>query len=322
KMSSQNNEFLLSQEDSNDVSSSSDPNSSNYEKIALIGSGAYGMVYKARDLNNEGQFVALKKIRIPLTEIGVPISILREISVLKQLQSFDHPNVVRLLDICHGRNFEKQFNLFLVLEHVDQDLSTYLQRCPSPGLSLDNIKDLMFQILTGVDFLHSNRIVHRDLKPANILVTNKGQVKLADFGLARIYKQTQPLTAVVVTLWYRAPEVLLQSSYSSSVDVWSCGCIFAELYNKKPLFPGQSENDQLFKIFDLIGSPDPSDWPDDHSLRFNNFANFRKRDLKLVIKDVCDDGKQLFEKMLIFNPSKRISARQALDHEYFKDLIS
>ncbi|KAI7695243.1 hypothetical protein SSS_01518 [Sarcoptes scabiei] len=174
KMSSQNNEFLLSQEDSNDVSSSSDPNSSNYEKIALIGSGAYGMVYKARDLNNEGQFVALKKIRIPLTEIGVPISILREISVLKQLQSFDHPNVVRLLDICHGRNFEKQFNLFLVLEHVDQDLSTYLQRCPSPGLSLDNIKDLMFQILTGVDFLHSNRIVHRDLKPANILVTNKG----------------------------------------------------------------------------------------------------------------------------------------------------
>lgn len=182
-----------------------------------------------------------------------------------------------------------------MLEHVDQDLSTYLQRCPSPGLSLDNIKDLMFQILTGVDFLHSNRIVHRDLKPANILVTNKGQVKLADFGLARIYKQTQPLTAVVVTLWYRAPEVLLQSSYSSSVDVWSCGCIFAELYNKKPLFPGQSENDQLFKIFDLIGSPDPSDWPDDHSLRFNNFANFRKRDLKLVIKDVCDDGKQLFE---------------------------
>ncbi|OTF72930.1 hypothetical protein BLA29_005015, partial [Euroglyphus maynei] len=277
-----------------------------YEEIALIGSGAYGTVYKATDRHNDGQFVALKKIRIPMTEIGVPVSILREISVLKQLQTFDHPNVVnvnfisncdRLLDICHGHNFEleKQFILFLVFEHIEQDLSSYLHRCPAPGLSLDKIKDLMFQIMTGVDFLHSNRIVHRDLKPANILITNRGHVKLADFGLARIYKQAQQLTAVVVTLWYRAPEVLLNTSYSTSVDIWSCGCIFAELYNKKPLFCGQSENDQLCKIFDTIGAPDPNEWPNDLLLPWSNFSNFKRQNLDNIIKDVCPEGKSLFK---------------------------
>ena len=153
----------------------------------------------------------------------------------------------------------------------------------------------MFQILTGVDFLHSNRIVHRDLKPANILITNNGQIKLADFGLARIYQQTQLLTAVVVTLWYRAPEVLLQSSYASPVDIWSCGCIFAELYSKKPLFAGQSENDQLCKIFDWIGVPLASEWPSDLSVPRSSFANFKSRDLKSIIQDICSDGKELFE---------------------------
>lgn len=153
----------------------------------------------------------------------------------------------------------------------------------------------MFQILTGVDFLHSNRIVHRDLKPANILITNKGQIKLADFGLARIYQQTQLLTAVVVTLWYRSPEVLLQSSYASPVDIWSCGCIFAELYSRKPLFAGQSENDQLCKIFDTIGAPHKSEWPSDLTVPLSNFASFKRRDLKSIIKDICSDGKELFE---------------------------
>lgn len=153
----------------------------------------------------------------------------------------------------------------------------------------------MFQILTGVDFLHSNRIVHRDLKPANILITNKGQIKLADFGLARIYQHAQLLTAVVVTLWYRSPEVLLQSSYASPVDIWSCGCIFSELYNRKPLFCGKSENDQLCKIFDTIGAPHCSEWPANLSVPWNNFSNFKRRNLQNIINDICTDGKDLFE---------------------------
>lgn len=153
----------------------------------------------------------------------------------------------------------------------------------------------MFQILTGIDFLHSNRIVHRDLKPANILVTSTGCIKVADFGLARIYQHSQKFTAVVVTLWYRAPEVLLQSSYASPVDIWAVGCIFAELYSRKPLFCGQSENDQLFKIFDTIGSPLKTEWPADLSVPWDNFSNFKRRDLKKIMKDLCPHGQELFE---------------------------
>nr|XP_037851451.1 cyclin-dependent kinase 4-like [Chlorocebus sabaeus] len=127
----------------------------------------------------------------------------------------------------------------------------------------------MHQFLRGLDFLHANCIVHRDLKPENILVTSGGTVKLADFGLARIYSYQMALTPVVVTLWYRAPKVLLQSTYATPVDMWSVGCIFAEMFCRKPLFCGNSEADQLGKIFDLIGLPPEDDWPRDVSLPFD-----------------------------------------------------
>lgn len=153
----------------------------------------------------------------------------------------------------------------------------------------------MRQILTGLDFLHSNNVVHRDLKPANILVTSSGQVKIADFGLARFYLQAQTLTLVVVTLWYRAPEVLLQSSYATAVDIWSCGCIFAELVNRRALFAGRSENDQLYKIFSWIGAPSPLEWPRDVSINLNNFENLKRRDLRLIMPDICPAGQDLFE---------------------------
>nr|CAD7573003.1 unnamed protein product [Timema californicum] len=160
---------------------------------------------------------------------------------------------VRLLDICHGQRLEReqQLVLFLVFEHVDQDLACYLERCPDPGLPPTRIKHLVFQILSGVDFLHSHRIIHRDLKPQNILVTNTGIVKLADFGLAKTYDFEMRLTSVVVTLWYRAPEVLLGQPYATSVDIWACGCIMAELFRRAPLFNGSSEGDQLDKIFHI-----------------------------------------------------------------------
>uniref|UniRef100_A0A8B9BUN2 Cyclin-dependent kinase 4 n=1 Tax=Anser brachyrhynchus TaxID=132585 RepID=A0A8B9BUN2_9AVES len=130
------------------------------------------------------------------------------------------------MDVCATARTERETKVTLVFEHVDQDLKTYLDKAPAPGLPLDTIKDLMRQFLRGLDFLHSNCIVHRDLKPENILVTSSGQVKLADFGLARIYSCQMALTPVVVTLWYRAPEVLLQSTYATPVDMWSVGCIF------------------------------------------------------------------------------------------------
>lgn len=296
-------------------------NDKNYEEVRLIGTGAYGTVYKARDLRNEGNFVALKKVRVALTEDGIPMSTLREIAVLRQIGSYEHPNVVRLLDICHGQRLEQeqQLTLYLVFEHVDQDLATYLEKCPPPGLGPDIIKDLLFQILSGVDFLHSARIIHRDLKPQNILVTTDGHIKLADFGLSRIYDFQMTLTSVVVTLWYRPPEVLLQAEYASPVDVWSCGCIFAELFRRRPLFCGQSEGDQLGKIFELIGLPPESEWPESVSLSWNSFKHVTGKTLDSVIPEICHQGQNLLERMLTFSPSLRISASDALRHPYFKD---
>lgn len=178
-----------------------------YEEIAQIGTGAFGTVYKARDRQNEGRFVALKKVRVSLNEEGIPSGTLREIGLLRQLDALQHPNVVRLLDICHGCRLERELVLFLVFEHIDQDLAGFLERCPDPGLEPALIASLLKQLLTGVEFLHSHRIVHRDLKPQNVLVTAQRQLKLADFGLARLYEQEMSLTPVVVTLWYRPPEV-------------------------------------------------------------------------------------------------------------------
>jgi len=182
-----------------------------YEMIDQIGKGAYGTVYKAKD-RLTGNIVALKTMRFLLTEDGVPMAILREISLLKQLERFDHPNIVRLLDITHGQRRDREMSLHLIFEHIHGDLASYLEKCPPPGLEPDRIKDLMFQILSGVDFLHSHRIVHRDLKPQNLLVTLDGVVKLTDFGLARIYDFYTLLTSVVVTLWYRSPEVLMENA--------------------------------------------------------------------------------------------------------------
>ncbi|CAG0895061.1 unnamed protein product [Cyprideis torosa] len=203
----------------------------------------------------------------------------------------------RLLDICHGRRLvqERQLVLILVFEHVDQDLAQYLEKCPPPGLSSRRIKDLTWQILCGVDFLHCNRIVHRDLKPQNILVAADGKVKLADFGLARIYNYRMVLTSVVVTLWYRAPEILLGCSYATPVDVWSVACIFAELHRRRPLFTGQSEADQLDKIFNAIGTPPSDRWPSGVSLSPSTFHARGAIPLEQLVPELDAQGKDLLQ---------------------------
>lgn len=291
---------------------------SQYRELNAIGTGAYGTVYKAEDLKNN-EIVAMKKVRIALTEDGVPMSVLREISLLRHLGKYNHPNIVRLVDICHGPRYEREMVLYLVFEHVDQDLNAYLERCPPPGLEADKIKDLMWQILCGVDFLHSHRIVHRDIKPQNILLSNDGTLKLADFGLARIYDFNALLTSTVVTLWYRAPEVLLGTTYATPVDIWSVGCIFAELFTRKPLFPGQYEVDQLAKIFEMLGTPSESEWPDDSAVLRNNFVYARPRSVADMVPEIDPLAKDLIERMLRFDPKKRITAHEALAHPYFSE---
>ncbi|XP_076840354.1 cyclin-dependent kinase 4 isoform X1 [Brachyhypopomus gauderio] len=289
-----------------------------YEPVAEIGGGAYGTVYKARD-KESGQFVALKSVRVQTDQEGLPLSTVREVALLRRLEQFDHPNIVKLMDVCATLRTDQETKVTLVFEHVDQDLKTYLEKAPSPGLPVGRIKDLMRQLLCGLSFLHSHRVLHRDLKPENILVTSRGQVKLADFGLARIYSCHMALTPVVVTLWYRSPEVLLQSTYATPVDIWSTGCIFAEMFRRKPLFCGESEVDQLTKIFSVIGLPSEDEWPTDVTLSRQNFCPQSPQPITDCVPEIDEDGADLLLKMLTFDPLRRISALNAQEHRFFSE---
>ncbi|XP_012261764.2 cyclin-dependent kinase 4 [Athalia rosae] len=301
-----------------------------YQELSLIGNGAYGTVYKAKDITS-GQVVALKKVRVPITDEGLPTSTLREIAALKQLERFEHPHIVRLLDVCQGNylnlpggderseTVNRGLTLWLVFEHVERDLASFLASRPPPGLPGHVIKQMSKEILLGVDFLHSHRIIHRDLKPQNLLVTSQGRIKIADFGLAKTYDFEMRLTSVVVTLWYRSPEVLLGCAYATPVDIWSVGCILAELSRLEPLFPGTSEGDQLDRIFRVIGTPSQQEWPDDVSLSWTAFPHRRPTQLRSIIPDLPDPGLDLIQRILTFNPHARPSAVQALAHRYFME---
>ncbi|KAJ4950367.1 hypothetical protein NE237_027199 [Protea cynaroides] len=287
-----------------------------YEKVEKIGEGTYGVVYKARDrLTNET--IALKKIRLEQEDEGVPSTAIREISLLKEMQ---HGNIVRLQDVVHS---EKR--LYLVFEYLDLDLKKHMDSCPEFGKDPRLIKTFLYQILRGIAYCHSHRVLHRDLKPQNLLIDRRtNALKLADFGLARAFGiPVRTFTHEVVTLWYRAPEILLGSRhYSTPVDVWSVGCIFAEMVNQRPLFPGDSEIDELFKIFRLLSTPNEETWPGVTSLPdFKTaFPKWPAKDLATVVPDLEPAGVDLLSKMLCLDPSKRITARNALEHEYFKDI--
>ncbi|XP_071881901.1 cyclin-dependent kinase 3 isoform X2 [Anas platyrhynchos] len=193
-----------------------------FQKVEKIGEGTYGVVYKARN-KRTGQLVALKKIRLDSETEGVPSTAIREISLLKELK---HPNIVRLLDVVHS-----QKKLYLVFEYLNQDLKKYIDSSQTGEFPLSLVKNYLFQLLQGVSFCHSHRVIHRDLKPQNLLINEAGAIKLADFGLARAFGvPLRTYTHEVVTLWYRAPEILLGCKYySTAVDIWSIGCIFAEM---------------------------------------------------------------------------------------------
>ncbi|CAB3262133.1 unnamed protein product [Arctia plantaginis] len=296
-------------------------NAKKYEELNVIGTGAYGTVYKARDLHNGGQIVAMKKVKVALTEDGIPLSTLREIALLRQLEAYRHANIVRLLDVCHGGQLmerDQQLVLFLVFEHVDQDLESYLKKAPGP-LSENRIRSMSYDILSGIDFLHSHRIVHRDLKPHNLLVTSTGRVKLADFGLAKTYDTEMKLTSVVVTLWYRPPEVLLGVSYNTAVDVWSAGCVLAQLHTRKPLLPGSSDSHQLSSIFRLIGRPSREEWPENASVMLDSFPAYKPMDLQEIIPRIHPHALEIIKGMLVFDPAKRLTALDCLEHPYFTE---
>lgn len=217
-----------------------------YEKLEKIGEGTYGTVFKAKNKDTH-EIVALKRVRLDDDDEGVPSSALREICLLKELK---HKNIVRLYDVLHS---EKK--LTLVFEHCDQDLKKYFDSL-NGEIDLDVVKSFMYQLLRGLAFCHSHNVLHRDLKPQNLLINKNGELKLADFGLARAFGiPVKCYSAEVVTLWYRPPDVLFGAKlYTTSIDMWSAGCIFAELANSgRPLFPGSDVDDQLKRIFKLLG---------------------------------------------------------------------
>lgn len=245
---------------------------------------------------------------------GVPSTAIREIAILKELQ---HPNVVSFTNVVHSDN-----NLYLVFEYLNQDLKRYMDSVKS--LSPQRIKSYLYQLINGIAFCHSHRVLHRDLKPQNLLIDNKGSLKLADFGLARAFGiPVRHYTHEVVTLWYRAPEILLGArKYSTPVDVWSIGCIFAEMIMRAPLFPGDSEIDQLYKIFRALGTPNEAMWEGVTLLSeyMPEFPRWPQRSIGERVKHLDPHGLDLLSKMLIYNPARRITAQTALLHPYFNDI--
>ncbi|XP_073724479.1 cyclin-dependent kinase 10 [Misgurnus anguillicaudatus] len=287
-----------------------------FEKMNRIGEGTYGIVYRARDTRTN-EIVALKKVRMDKEKDGIPISSLREINLLLPLR---HPNIVELKEVVVGSHLE---SLFLVMSYCEQDLASLLENMQTP-FSEAQVKCIVIQLLKGLEYLHQNFILHRDLKVSNLLMTDKGCVKIADFGLARVYGiPLQPMTPRVVTLWYRAPELLLGTkTQTAALDMWAVGCIFAELLAHKPLLPGASEIQQVDLIVQLLGTPNENIWPGFLRLPLVKQYSLRKQpynNLKNKFTWLTEAGLRLLNLLFMYNPQHRATAKECLESSYFKE---
>ncbi|KAG4137204.1 hypothetical protein ERO13_D07G057300v2 [Gossypium hirsutum] len=298
-----------------------------YERLNKISEGTYGVVFRARD-KKTGEIVALKKVKIldrrELEEFGFPLTSLREINILA---SFNHSSIVKVKEVV----VDDHDNVYMVMEYMEHDLKALMESMKWP-FSTSDVKCLMLQLLEGVKYLHDNWVLHRDLKTSNLLLSNQGELKICDFGMARQYGSPQKqYTTKVVTQWYRAPELLLGAkTYSTAVDMWSVGCIMAEMLAKQPLFKGTSEIDQLRKIFDTLGTPNEKIWAGFSELPGSK-ANYSKQRYNLLRKKfpvasftgsavLSDAGFDLLNRLLTYDPEKRITADDALKHDWFREL--
>ncbi|XP_076940491.1 cyclin-dependent kinase G-2-like isoform X1 [Bidens hawaiensis] len=295
-----------------------------FERLNKIDEGTYGVVYRAKD-KKTGEIVALKKVKMEKEREGFPLTSLREINILL---SFHHPSIVDVKEVVVGSNLD---SIFMVMEYMEHDLKALMETMKQP-FSQSEVKCLMLQLFEGTKYLHDNWVLHRDLKTSNLLLNNQGELKICDFGLSRQYgSPLKPYTHLVVTLWYRAPELLLGTKlYSTAIDMWSLGCIMAELLSKQPLFNGKTEFDQLDKIFKTLGTPNETIWPG-YSKLPGVKVNVVKHQYNLLRRKfpatsftgspvLSDAGFDLLNKLLTYDPEKRITAAEALNHEWFREV--
>ncbi|XP_017270582.1 cyclin-dependent kinase 17 isoform X1 [Kryptolebias marmoratus] len=285
-----------------------------YIKLDKLGEGTYATVFKGRSKLTDN-LVALKEIRLEHEE-GAPCTAIREVSLLKDLK---HANIVTLHDIIHTDKC-----LTLVFEYLEKDLKQYMDDCGSI-MSVHNVKIFLFQLLRGLAYCHRRKVLHRDLKPQNLLINEKGELKLADFGLARAKSvPTKTYSNEVVTLWYRPPDVLLGSTeYSTPIDMWGVGCIFYEMITGRPLFPGSTVEDELHLIFRILGTPTEETWPGittSEEFKTYNFPRYHAEPFVNHAPRIDSDGLNLLLMLLQFEAKKRVSAEDALRHAYFKSL--
>ncbi|XP_019195446.1 PREDICTED: probable serine/threonine-protein kinase At1g54610 isoform X2 [Ipomoea nil] len=288
--------------------------SDKFQRLEKIGQGTYSSVYKARDLDN-GKMVALKKVRFDNFQPESVRFMAREITVLRRL---DHPNIMKLEGIITSRS---SCSIYLVFEYMEHDLSGLLS-CSEIKFSDSQIKCFMKQLLSGLEHCHVKGIMHRDIKVSNILVNNEGILKIGDFGLANFVsaRSKQPMTSRVVTLWYRPPELLLGATkYGETVDLWSAGCVFAELFFGRPILKGRTEVEQLHKIFKLCGSPSDDYW---EQSKLPLAAIFKPQyayesTLRERCKELPKSAVHLIETLLSIEPYKRGTASSSLNSEYF-----
>jgi len=279
-----------------------------FERMETLGQGTYGKVYKVRSRRN-GEIFALKKTLTSLEEEGVPACTLREISILRNL---GHQNIVALRDVIISRK-----SIYLLFEFCDMDLHQFINS--SPQLSFKEIKHILYQLFVGIYFCHSRRILHRDLKPNNVLINSQSfTVKLADFGLARAFQiPYKPYTTSVQTLWYRAPEILLGTDhYTLAIDMWSAGCIVAEILTKEPLFPGSNAVNMLYYIFRVLGTPTEETWTGVSRLKLYkaNFPAWTQVPFSHLMPQMPVEAIDLLQKLLTLDPAKRLSSYDALKH--------
>ncbi|XP_055864188.1 cyclin-dependent kinase 11B-like isoform X1 [Biomphalaria glabrata] len=282
-----------------------------------IEEGTYGVVYRALDKKTD-EIVALKRLKMEKEKEGFPITSLREINTLLKAQ---HENIVTVREIVVGSNMDK---IYIVMDFVEHDLKSLMENMKNPFL-VGEVKTLLKQLLRAVRHLHDNWILHRDLKTSNLLLSHKGILKVGDFGLAREYgSPLKAYTPIVVTLWYRAPELLLGcKEYTTHIDMWSVGCIFAELLLMKALWPGKSEIDQINKIFKDLGTPTEKIWPGVTELPGMKKVQFNENPYNSVRNRfgpyLTDLGFDLMNRFFAYDPAKRITAEEGLEHEYFRE---